>query len=124
MLSTGGDAMKVLLRGAHLSLTDGVKAYVQKHLVEPMERFYQDEAAELDIHLGDSNGPKGGVDKECRVTVRLPGLPSVHVDEAAETIHQAIDAARDRLEKVLKRQLERRRDGHPHADLPEGAPGV
>jgi ribosome-associated translation inhibitor RaiA len=97
---------------------------VQKHLVEPMERFYQDEAAELDIHLGDTNGPKGGVDKECRVTVRLPGLPALHVEEAAETIHQAIDAARDRLEKVMKRQLERRRDGHPKADLPDGAPGV
>ena len=64
----------------------------------------------IDISLVDINGPKGGVDKECRVTVRLPGLSAIHVTEAAETLHGAIDLARDRLENALKRTLERRRD--------------
>jgi ribosome-associated translation inhibitor RaiA len=59
----------------------------------------------------DINGPnKGGVDKECRVTVRMPGLPSVHVTETAETLFQAIDAARDRLERTVQRTVDKRRD--------------
>jgi ribosomal subunit interface protein len=103
--------MKVLMRGVHLSLTDGLKAYVQEHLVDHIERLCDDqEASEIDISLVDINGPKGGVDKECRVTVRLPGLSAMHVTETAETLHQAIDAARDRMETALKRTLERRRD--------------
>lgn len=102
--------MKVLMRGVHLSLTDGLKAYVQEHLVSHIERLFDDEAAEIDISLADINGPKGGVDKECRVTVRLPGLSAIHVTETSETLHQAIDASRDRLEKTLKRTLEKRRD--------------
>ncbi|WP_163998593.1 ribosome hibernation-promoting factor, HPF/YfiA family [Pyxidicoccus caerfyrddinensis] len=102
--------MKVLLRGVHLDLTDALKAYVDEHLVSRIERFADDEAAEIDISLVDTNGPKGGVDKECRVTVRLPGLSAVHVTESADSLFPAIDASRDRLEKTLKRTLERRRD--------------
>ena len=33
------------------------------------------EAAELDIAIVDNNGPKGGIDKECSVTLRMPQLP-------------------------------------------------
>jgi ribosomal subunit interface protein len=103
--------MKVLMRGVHLSLSDGLKAYVQEHLVDHIEKLCDDqEASEIDISLVDTNGPKGGVDKECRVTVRLPGLSAVHVTETADSLFPAIDASRDRLEKTLKRTLERRRD--------------
>ena len=103
--------MKVLMRGVHLSLTDGLKTYVQEHLVAHLERLCDDqEASEIDISLVDTNGPKGGVDKECRVTVRLPGLPAIHVTETSETLHQAIDSARDRMENTLKRTLGKRRD--------------
>jgi putative sigma-54 modulation protein len=110
--------MKVLLRGVHLSLSDGLKAYVQEHLVDHIERLADDEAAEIDISLVDINGPKGGVDKECRVTVRLPGLSAIHVTETNETLHQAIDSARDRMENTLKRVLEKRRDAATQG-LPE-----
>jgi putative sigma-54 modulation protein len=103
--------MKVLMRGVHLSLTDGLKAYVQEHLVDHIEKLCDDqEASEIDISLVDINGPKGGIDKECRVTVRLPGLSAIHVTETAETLHGAVDLSRDRLEKAVKRTLERRRD--------------
>lgn len=102
--------MKVLLRGVHLELSDSLKAYVDEHLVAHIEKLADDEAAEIDISLMDNNGPKGGIDKECRATVRLPGLSAIHVTETSETVHQAIDATRDRLEKAVKRTLERRRD--------------
>lgn len=102
--------MKVLLRGVHLDLTDALRAYVDEHLVSHIERFADDEAAEIDISLVDINGPKGGVDKECRVTVRLPGLSAVHVTETSDSLFPAIDAARDRLENALKRSRDRRRE--------------
>lgn len=104
--------MKVLMRGVHLSLSEGLRDYVQRHLVEHIRRYVDDEASELDVSLVDVNGPKGGVDKECRVTVRIPGLAPVHVTEAAETLHQAVDVSRDRLERAIKRLLERRRENN------------
>jgi ribosomal subunit interface protein len=102
--------MKVLLRGVHLELTDALRDYVEEHLVSHLGRYIEDEATELDIALVDINGPKGGVDQECRVTVRMPGFSGVHVTETAETLFQAIDVVRDRLENTLKRTLEKRRE--------------
>ncbi|GMU09091.1 ribosome hibernation-promoting factor, HPF/YfiA family [Corallococcus caeni] len=110
--------MKVLLRGVHLGLNDNLKQYVDTHLVAHIERFAEDEASEIDIALVDINGPKGGVDKECRVTVRMPGLEAVHVTETSETLFQAIDATRDRLEKAIKRAVERRRQGTGNSGMP------
>jgi len=107
--------MKLILKGVHLSLTERMKAYVQEHLVEAIERFYDDEAAELNVHLVDSNGPKGGTDKECRVTAFIPGSTPLHITEATDDIFQSIDFAKDRLVKALKREMERKRmtTGHP-----------
>lgn len=116
--------MKVLLRGVHLTLSDRTKAYVEEHLVEPIRHFYEDEAAELDVGLIDNNGPKGGIDKECSVTLRMPGLQAIHITEAAETLFEAIDRARDRLVRVAKRTLERRREMVGTDGLPADAPGM
>ena len=102
--------MKVLMRGVHLNLTDSLRDYVTQHLVEPLVKFIDDEATEMDIALVDINGPKGGVDQECRVTVRMPGFAGMHVTETSETMYHSIDAARDTLEKMIKRTVEKRRD--------------
>lgn len=101
--------MKVLMRGVHLSLTDSLRDYANHHLVDPISRYIDDSATEVEIALVDINGPKGGVDKECRVTVRMPGLSAIHVTETAETLFQAIDGLRDRLENTIKRTVEKRR---------------
>jgi putative sigma-54 modulation protein len=102
--------MKVHLRGVHLTLTDNIRQHVQKHLVEPLERFYDSEVAELEIHLRDNNGPKGGVDKECSVTIRLPRAQSLHVTEVSDDLFKSIDLARDRIERSAKRLIERGQD--------------
>jgi ribosomal subunit interface protein len=102
--------MKVNVRGVHLTLTDAMKRHVQKHLVEPIERFYDSEAAEMEVHLRDNNGPKGGNDMECSVTVRVPNAASFHVTEVSEDIYKSIDLARDRVEKTAKRLVERSLD--------------
>src|SRR5919106_1902181 len=103
--------MKVILRGVHLTLTDAIKQHVQTHLVEHITRLHDSEAAELEIHLRDTKGRKGGRDdKECSVTVRFPHGHPIHVTEVSEDICKSIDLARDRVENTAKRLLERSHD--------------
>lgn len=111
--------MKVLVSGVHLELTDRLKAYVEEHLATAITHFYDDEAAELDVHLVDNNGPKGGQDRECRVTAFLPGMATLHINETTDDIYKSIDFARDRLERIVKREVEKRRQpsGHPISRL-------
>ena len=102
--------MKVNVRGVQLELTEAMKAHVQSHLVDPIEHFYDSEAAEIEIHLRDTNGPKGGNDMECSVSVRVPHGQTIHVTEVSDDIYKSIDLARDRVEKAAKRQIERSQD--------------
>jgi putative sigma-54 modulation protein len=106
--------MKVLIHGVHIRLTARLKKYVETHLVAPLQRFYDDTAAEIDVHLCDINGPKGGIDKECRVTVRIPRRRSMHVTETSDDLYKAIDFARDRVERAAKREISRRRERSAH----------
>lgn len=130
--------MKLLLRGVHLDLTDELKSYVQTHLADHISRIYDDPAAELDVSLVDTNGPKGGVDKEARVTFRSPHLASLHVTEVGTDVYACVDLARDRVERLVKRDVSRLRevdrnevtarerlgpDGNP-PPMPEGLPTV
>ena len=93
--------------------------------VSQLERFYDNEAAELDVQLCDNNGPKGGEDKECRVTAFLPGSSPIHVTEVSDNLYKSVDLARDRLERLTKRELEKRRSPTGHGmDRPLGRVGA
>ena len=114
--------MKLLLHGVHVTLTPALKEIVYEQLVRRLERVADDPAAQLEVHLCDTNGPKGGLDKECRVTLHLPNLPTLHMTERAEDLYKCIQRASDRLERMVKRLLERqqaetRRGGPREADL-------
>lgn len=102
--------MRVVMKGVHCHVTDRLKQHIQTHLVEPMERFFDSEAAMLEVHLLAHNGAQRGHDNECRVTLHIPGARAIHIDEAAEDHYKAVDLLRDRLENVLKREKGKMRD--------------
>lgn len=102
--------MRVVMKGVHCSISDSLKEHVQQDLVEPLTRFFDSEAAMLEVHFVDNNGPKGGVDKECRATLHIPGMRAIHIDQTAENHSKAVDLLRDRLENVLKREKGKMRD--------------
>lgn len=54
----------------------------------------------------DENGPRGGVDVRCALTVWLPYRPTVRVEHVAQDARRAFDGALP----VLERQLERYRE--------------
>lgn len=62
------------------------------------------------IRQGDVNGPRGGVDKECSVTVRLRGKRAVRVTHRHHDLRAAVDGAADRLARRIARQLDRFRE--------------
>jgi ribosome-associated translation inhibitor RaiA len=59
------------------------------------------------IAFTDENGPKGGIDARCAITVKLPRRPPVHVETAAETRRQTFDSAFELLQRELARERER-----------------
>jgi hypothetical protein len=61
------------------------------------------------VSVYDENGPRGGVDKKCRVEVRGPEKLAVVIEDRAEDERAAIAYAADRAGRTFARALERRR---------------
>jgi putative sigma-54 modulation protein len=101
--------MKVIIQGKHLRLSPGLKTYAHDHVALPLNRFYDNEAAELRIELGDANGSKGGVDKECHLTLHMPGARTIQIEETTTDAYASMDAAADRLVRAAKKELQRMR---------------
>ena len=61
--------------------------------------------------LEDVNGPRGGVDKCCRVQLRLPGESDIAVEAVHEDAFAATDIAFSKARRALARRRDRATDG-------------
>lgn len=61
------------------------------------------------VRIEDVNGPRGGVDKLCRIKVVMTGIPTVVVEEQDHDLRTAIDGAVSRAERAVRRAIEKRR---------------
>jgi putative sigma-54 modulation protein len=106
--------MIVRIQGKQLKVPEELKQYVQDRLVVPLTRFYDDSAAELRVQFGDTNGPKGGNDKECHLTLYMPGTSAIQIEETTPDLYASLDAASDRLIRICKREIARMRTQTKH----------
>ena len=104
-----------------MEVDESLRSFVELHVERALNRIFQQQAVQVEVHLVDTNGAKGGVDQAARVTLRVPGVPAIHVEETSDDVRKAVVGACDRLERAAKRWL----DKHHHhagsaalADLP------
>lgn len=57
----------------------------------------------------DINGPRGGVDKTCRLRITSPELGALVIESAAADVGVALDEAAARAARTVARALQRRR---------------
>jgi len=63
----------------------------------------------VNAFISDLNGPKGGIDKHCRVVVRLKRQPSLVIEERDSELGSLIDRLIDRLGQTAARLRDRRK---------------
>lgn len=102
-------------RGFHLDvrargfdLTQGMYRHAVEHIAAKVAKHAR-AISDLTIRLQDVNGPKGGLDKRCRVEVHIAGFGPVIVDETDQDTYAAMDVAGERLRKVVSQVLDERR---------------
>ncbi|RIK87670.1 MAG: ribosomal subunit interface protein [Planctomycetota bacterium] len=93
----------------HVEGSDRLSAYVDSVVRDTLGRF-GNRVTRVEVHLGDENSHKSGLDKWCAMEARLAGMPPVTVNAQAGSLDQAIDGAADKLLKALDRQTGRKDD--------------
>jgi hypothetical protein len=61
----------------------------------------------ISVRVEDVNGPRGGVDRACRVKVVLSALPSIVVVEQDASLAAAVDRALGGAQRAVRRALQR-----------------
>ncbi len=103
--------MKLVIHAHHLALPPDLGTFLHKHVTRPLARLHDDSAAELSVFLGDARPQRGGVDQECRLTFRLPGVRQLSVASVRPDLLEALLQAADRLKRVVKREVAKMRSG-------------
>lgn len=99
--------MKLHVRYRSLSPTPELHERIARRLHFALSRFAL-AIREVTVTLIDVNGPRGGIDKVCRVRIDgLRGAPVV-VEATAAAVPAAIDGAMARAARSAARSLQRR----------------
>lgn len=83
-----------------------LREYIIERVDMALDHVY-DSIHFVTVRISDLNGPKGGIDKRCKIHFKLSGLPAIVVSEVSASIDGAIDGATQRLAKVVDRLMSR-----------------
>jgi putative sigma-54 modulation protein len=101
--------MDVKISGRKLKLDAETRAHVERRLDFALGRFDR-RIMGITVRLADLNGPRGGVDKLCRIDLKLRPTGALMIEERGADVFAAVDSAVRRLSHALRRKLERKKD--------------
>jgi putative sigma-54 modulation protein len=97
------------LKDSGVSRPKDLPDHIERRLRFALSRF-AGRIEKIVVFLHDHNGPKGGVDKVCRVLVKARGCGMIMAAVADTEWVAAVDRATTRIGRSVARQIERRRD--------------
>lgn len=101
--------MKISVRSKGVRVTHALQDYIHRRVRFATDRF-AGRIGRVEVHLQDVNGPKGGVDKICRMSAEMLGAGRIEVEERQPGLLVAIYHATRRMARSISRQADPRRD--------------
>ena len=108
--------MRMTIQTSGFDITSALRSYVEHRLATALG-WARHHMRKLAVSLSDINGPRGGVDKRCKIQLRLAGGREIIIDGVEADLYVAIDRAVDRADRAVARQVERTRH-FDHTRLP------
>jgi ribosomal subunit interface protein len=98
--------MELDVRGRHLQVSEALRAHLEKRIASALDRVSH-HIASVTVRLEDVNGPKGGIDKRCRIKVTGERGGVVVVEEYDADAYVVVDRAAGRAGRAVARTLGR-----------------
>lgn len=100
--------MHIDMQSQDFALTDALRGHAERRLAFSLGRS-ADQVGRVAVVLADINGPRGGIDKRCRIRVKLSPALEVVVEDTQPDMYAAIDRAAERIGRAVARNLRRKR---------------
>lgn len=100
--------MKTQISTRNVPLGEDERDRIERRLYFTLGRF-SSRIVSVNMMLQDENGTRGGLNKKCRVVVRLRGASDVVVEGCGEETLSVVDRTANRAGRVVSRALGMRR---------------
>jgi len=101
--------MEVEIRSQNLHVDEAIKTHVERRMEFALEQF-NSWISHVLVHLEDVNGPRRGIDKQCRILVSIKGGKTIKVEDIDVDMISVVNRAADRVGQVVGREVDRRRE--------------
>jgi ribosome-associated translation inhibitor RaiA len=98
--------MRVEIRARHIPLTEDLRTHCERRVRFALDHL-SDRVREVVVRLEDANGPRGGVDKVCRLTLRLEHGRELALEAKDTSPVAAVDRALDRAGHAVSKVVGR-----------------
>lgn len=105
--------MRLLIQTQGLLISRSDRDQIRSRIQQALARFGH-KSIGATLHLQDTNGPKGGPDKDCHLVIELDDTTTVITDRGAD-LKSVVNRAIHRAVQTLRRQI-----GQKHARIRHG----
>ncbi len=85
-----------------------------KQLIHSALSRFEGVVSRVKVRLVDVNGPKGGVDKHCRISTKFKTTGQIIVAGQGYNYVEALNRSLDKLVRSIRREVEKRRKSRFH----------
>lgn len=86
-----------------------LEAYFSTEIEKALSRF-ESKITRIEVHLGDVNGDKAGVnDKRCLIEARPVNMQPIVVTDTADSVEKAFHGAIEKMRKTLTTTFEKQK---------------
>ena len=101
--------MQVRVRVRGQFLLPSVRVDMRRRVHDALDRF-EDRILRTEVTVSDVNGPRGGIDQQCKLNIIMAALPPIVIEASDESALAATTKALDRAARRVSDALNRRRD--------------
>ena len=102
--------MRIDIEGSGFPITTALMDHTERRLRFALTRS-SDRLVRVAVLVGDSNGPRGGEDKFCRIQIQLKRAPQVLIEDNGAELYAVIDRAAARAGRNVAKRVDRLKEG-------------
>jgi ribosome-associated translation inhibitor RaiA len=110
--------MEFEIRGRGFYMTETLREHIERSFCFALDRFAR-QILRVRVCVGDLNGPRGGIDKRCRIAIVLMSSKTVVMEDRDSNICVAIDRVADKAGRCIGRRLKRSKRAGPYVRISE-----
>lgn len=101
--------MKTTIHSTGIEVDPPLREHIERRTQLSLSRL-SERISRIEIYLSDLNGPRGGVDKHCKIEVHLTNLPVAVLDDLDSDMPRLVDRCLARITRLVTKRLERSRE--------------